>query len=144
MNKLTVNQKYSFFLEAASLFGRSQRSRRKQGRWRVKQGERERKCFQGCEHGTVTGTKSVDLAVTSEIIRCSYITRLLNSFQGQQGDRLSKITALFTVSGYLTPTILGAKGPTPGMEWFFPREGRGQPDGGRERFYITRSHQSQT
>lgn len=32
MNKLTVNQKYSFFLKAASLFGRSQRSRRKQGR----------------------------------------------------------------------------------------------------------------
>lgn len=33
----------------------------------------------------------MDLAVTSETVRCSYITRALNFSQGQRGDRLNKI-----------------------------------------------------
>lgn len=116
----------------------------------MKQGNRKRKYFQGREHGTVRRTKSVDLAVTSEIVRCSYITSWLNVLQGQQGDRLNKITGLVAVSGYLTPPLLSSEGPELRME-FFPREGAGQ-EGGHlpislteaKSFYITRSHQSQT
>lgn len=47
---------------------------------------RKRKDFQRHDHGTA------DLAVPSEIIRCSYITRPHNFFQGQEGDGLNKIT----------------------------------------------------
>ncbi len=105
----------------------------------MKQGNRKRKYFQGREHGTVRGTKSVDLAVTSEIVRRSYITRPLNFFQGQQEDRLNKITGLFAVSGYLTPPIISSEGPCSGWSGFSPereRVRRGpptyQPDGGKE------------
>lgn len=95
----------------------------------MQQGDRKRKYFRRREHGTVRGKESVDLAVTSETVRCSYITRALNFSQGQQGDRLNKITGLFAVSGYLTLSILGSEGPALRVEWFVPREGEG---GGQE------------
>lgn len=47
---------------------------------------KESEDFQRHDHGTA------DLAVPSEIIRCSYITRPHNFFQGHEGDRLNKIT----------------------------------------------------
>lgn len=115
----------------------------------MKEGNRKRKYFPRREHGTVRGTKSVDLAVTSEIVRRSYITRPLNFFQGQQEDRLNKITGLFAVSGYLTPPIISSEGPVLRMEWFFPREGEGQEGATylsarrRQRAFVTRPHQSQ-
>lgn len=130
--------------KAASLLGNKRRDVKKQGQWQVKRGNRERKYFQGHEHGTVRGTKSVDLAVTSEIVRCSYITRPLNFCQGQQGDRLNRITVcLFAVSGYLTPPILSSKGPRAQGGVVFPQRGRGSGGGHRETAFTTRSHQTQ-
>lgn len=100
---------------------------------------RKRKYFHGREHSTVRGF-SRNVWNRKMLIH----QRPLNFFQGQEGDKLNKITGLFAVSGYLTPPILSSQGPALRMEWFFPREGefrRGpptyQPDGGLELLYNT-------
>lgn len=151
MNKLIVNQKLcmkDFFITHSYFTVRGYKKSEETRAVTSETRQQKKKIFSGARARTVRGTKSVDLAVTSEIVRCSYITRPLNFSQGQRGDRLNKITGLFAVSGRLAPTLFFPLSEVLvlGIEWFFPREGEGQEEAtylsAWRRLFITWSHQS--
>lgn len=102
---------------------------RKQGQWQAKQVNRKGKYFQSCGQSTVTGTKSVDLTMTSETVRPSYITKPLNFSQGRRGNRMNKLRGPSAVGGYTTPPFFELWGRAAQDEVVFPQSDRGSTGG---------------
>lgn len=97
---------------------------RKQGQRQAKQVNRKGKYFHSCGQSRVAGTKSVDLTVTSETIRPSYITKPLHFSQGRRGNRMNKLRG---PSEDARPLLfLSSESALLRMKWFFPRVIEGQ------------------
>lgn len=105
------------FYHASSLF-------RDEGQWQAKQVNRKGKYFHSCGQSRVTGTKSVDLTMTSETVRPSYITKPLHFSQGRRGNRMNKLRG--PSEDTRRRLFLSSEGALLRMKWFFPRVIEGQ------------------
>lgn len=89
---------------------------------------RKRKYFQGCEHGAVRG--SMEVAVTSEIMRRSYITRQSwTSLKDNKGTGWIRSRACLQSQDTWPLCSWAPRGSVLRMECFFPQSRKGVSKG---------------